>query len=213
MSGFLVSFEGGEACGKSTQIKLFTEFLKNNNFDFVCTREPGGTGLGEKIRELLLHSKEDLSPETEFLLFSASRSKLVEEVVKPALQQGKIVVLDRYFDSSYTYQGYAGDLKIQDIKNITDFAIKGAVPDLTFLLDLSYEDGIKRKASDEALRNLDRIESKGKEYHDKVRKGYLKLAQNDKRRIYVVDARKSKEEIFEEIKNEFLMRLKIKHGN
>ena len=206
MAGFLVTFEGGDGCGKSTQIKLFTEFLKKNKYDFICTREPGGTDVGEEIREILLHSKGKMSAETEFLLFSASRSKIVEDVIRPALQEGKVVVLDRYFDSSYTYQGYAGNLKVKDLKNITEFAIKGTVPDLTFLLDLSYDDAMKRKSGDEKLKNLDRIESKGKKYHDKVRRGYLKLAQKNKDRIVVIDANQSIEKIEKQIKEEFLRR-------
>ena len=206
MAGFLVSFEGGEACGKSTQIKLFKEFLEKNNIDYLCTREPGGTPVGEEIRNILLHSKSDLSAKTEFLLFSASRNKLIEEVVKPALDAGKVVVLDRYFDSSYTYQGYAGNLDIKDIKNITGFAISGAVPNLTFLLDISYEDGLKRKQNDENLKNLDRIESKTKEYHDNVRKGYLKIAHDNPKRVFVIDATKSVDQIEKEIQTEFLKR-------
>ena len=203
MKGFLISFEGGEACGKSTQIKKFQEYLKEKQIDFVCTREPGGTELGEQIRNLLLHSKHDMTPETEFLLFSASRAKLVEDFIKPALENNKLVVMDRYFDSSYTYQGYAGNLNVDDLKNITEFAIKGAVPDITFLLDISFEDGMKRKSNDENLKNLDRIEAKGKAYHDKVREGYLKLAKDNPDRIVVIDASKTIEEVFENIKKEF----------
>lgn len=209
--GFLISFEGGEACGKSTQIKKFQEYLKEKQIDFICTREPGGTELGEQIRNLLLHSKHDMTPETEFLLFSASRAKLVEDVVKPALKSGKLVVMDRYYDSSYTYQGHAGNLQVQDLKNITQFAIKGAVPDLTFLLDISFEDGMKRKNNDENLKNLDRIEQKGKAYHDKVREGYLKLARENPERICVVDASKSIDEVFENITTEFEKRFSKKH--
>lgn len=204
--GFLISFEGGEACGKSTQIKKFQEYLKEEQIDFVCTREPGGTELGEQIRNLLLHSKHEMTPETEFLLFSASRAKIVQDVVKPALERGSLVVMDRYFDSSYTYQGFAGSLNLQDLKNITDFAIKGAVPDLTFLLDISFEDGMKRKNNDENLKNLDRIEAKGKAYHDKVRQGYLNLARENPERICIIDASKSIDEVFEKIKNEFKKR-------
>lgn len=206
--GFLISFEGGEGCGKSTQIKKFVEFLKQNNYDFLCTREPGGTDVGEKIREILLMSKENLSSETEFLLFSASRRKLMEDVVFPALENGKVVVLDRFFDSSYTYQGYAGTLALGDIKNITEFATSKLEPNLTILLDLPVEDGMARKSKDEKLKNLDRIESKGNEYHEKVRKGYLTLAKKNKKRILVVDASQSIEKIFEDIKTEFEKRYK-----
>ena len=151
-----------------------------------------------------------MSAETEFLLFSASRSKIVEDVIKPALQSGKVVVLDRYYDYSYKYQGYAGNLKVKDLRNITEFAIKGTVPDLTFLLDLSYDDAMKRKSGDEKLKNLDRIESKGKKYHDKVRKGYLKLAEKNKDRIVVIDANQSIEKIGRQIKDEFEKRYKTK---
>ncbi len=199
----LVTFEGGEGCGKSTQIKKFKEYLEKKNIPYLIAREPGGTVIGEQIREILLHSKSDMSAETEFLLFSASRSKLVEEVVKPALNEGKVVVLDRYYHSSYTYQGHAGNLNLDDLKTITNFAIKGAVPDLTILLDLSYEDGMSRKSKDENLKNLDRIEQKGKEYHDRVREGYLALAKEEKGRIFVVDASMSADAVHEKIVKEF----------
>ena len=152
--GFLVSFEGGEGCGKSTQLKMFENYLKEKKIPYLLTREPGGTEVGEKIRQILLHDKSALSAQTEFLLFSASRSKLVQDVVVPALDEGKVVVLDRFFDSSYTYQGYAGDLKIGDLENITKFATGGLEPNLTILLDLSVEEGMKRKSKDEKLKNL-----------------------------------------------------------
>ncbi|MGN1201261.1 MAG: dTMP kinase [Candidatus Caccovivens sp.] len=204
----LVTFEGGEGCGKSTQIKKFKEYLEKEKIDYLITREPGGTEVGEQIREILLHGKSNLSSETEFLLFSASRSKLVEEVVKPALAEGKVVVLDRYYDSSYTYQGYAGNLNLQDLKSITQFAIKGAVPDLTILLDLPYEVGMSRKSKDENLKNLDRIEQKGKTYHDSVRAGYLKLAKEEPKRIFVVDASKSANDVHKAIIEEFERRFR-----
>lgn len=201
--GFLITFEGGDGCGKSTQLKLFVDYLKSKNYDFIVSREPGGTELGEDVRKILLNSKYNISSTTEFLLFSASRATIVEQVIKPALESGKIVVLDRYYDSSYTYQGYAGNLPIDSVKTITEFAIKGTKPDLTFLLDLSYEDGMKRKSKDEKLAELDRMELKGKEYHDKVRQGYLKIAHDNPERVVVIDSSKSKEEIFENIKEIF----------
>ena len=152
----------------------------------------------------MLDNKSDLSPETEFLLFSASRNKLISEVVKPALAEGKVVVMDRYFDSSYAYQGYAGKLRLNDIKKITDFAIgDGALPDLTFLLDLSYEDGLKRKSLDENLKNLDRFEQKGKMYHDRVRAGYLDIAKHNKKRVFVIDGSQTPDQVFGEIVGEF----------
>ncbi len=202
--GLLVSFEGGEACGKSTQIKLFEQYLQKNKIDYILTREPGGTELGEKIRALLLDNKQDMSANTEFLLFSASRSKLIESVVKPALKQGKVVVMDRFYDSSFAYQGYAGNLNLKDIDTITKFAIgEGATPDITFLLDISYEDGMERKSKDENLRNLDRFETKGKAYHDKVRKGYLERAKAEPKRFRIIDAKQTKEKVSENIVEEF----------
>lgn len=201
--GYLITFEGGEACGKSTQIKKFAKYLEDNHIDFILSREPGGTEVGEKIRELLLHSKCDMSSTVEFLLFSASRAQHYEKVVKPALDAGKVVLLDRFYDSSFVYQGYAGNLNLDDLKSVTNFAVNGAEPDLTFLLDISYEDGMKRKQKDENLKKLDRIESKGKAYHDKVRQGYLTLAKMFDKRIVVVDASKSIDEVFEKIKTEF----------
>lgn len=212
--GFLISFEGGEGCGKSTQIKKFSEYLKQRKIDFILVREPGGTEVGEKIRDILLHDKSDLSAETEFLLFSASRNKLVADVVKPALRDGKVVVMDRYFDSSYAYQGYAGKLNLDDVKSITNFAIgKDAIPDLTILLDIGYEEGMFRKQRDEKLQNLDRIEKKAKEYHDNVRKGYLDLASKDKKRFYVIDALQTPEEISKKIVDEFEKKYKNKQKN
>ena len=218
-TGFLISFEGGEGCGKSTQVKKFLQYLEEKKIDFLLTREPGGTDVGEKIRNILLHDKSDLSANTEFLLFSASRSKLVEDVIRPVLKEGKVVVMDRYFDSSFAYQGFAGGMDLSVIEKITELAIgenlaskkssQSAVPKLTILLDLSYEAGMKRKSADENLKNLDRIESKAKAYHDNVREGYLKLAKRFDERIFVVDASKTPDEVFENIKNEFEKRYAI----
>lgn len=206
--GFLVTFEGGEGCGKSTQIKLFIKFLEEQKLNFILSREPGGCVLGEKIRAILLHSKEDMSALSEFFLFCANRTEHVKEVIKPALEEGKIVVIDRYYDSSLAYQGYAGNLDIKKLKDITAFATDNVVPDLTFLLDISYEEGFGRKAKDENLKNLDRIEQRDRAYHEKVRQGYLKLAKEEPNRFVVIDASKSLEEIHEEIIKIFLKRIK-----
>ena len=197
--GFLITFEGGEGCGKSTQLKLFKKYLEDNKIDYLISREPGGTEFGEKIREILLHSKDDIDARTEFLLFSSSRADHVKNVIKPALEEGKVVVLDRFFDSSFAYQGYAGGLNLSEIKAITDFAVDGVKVDLTILLDISFEDGFGRKSVDENLKNLDRIEEKGKVYHSRVREGYLSLAKKEPKRIKVIDATKSREEIFKEV--------------
>lgn len=204
----LVTFEGGEGCGKSTQIKLFEKYLREKKIDYILSREPGGTPLCEKIRELLLQGKADMSTKTEFLLFSSARAEHVEKVVKPNLEAGKVVVLDRYYHSSYAYQGYAGGQNLNDLKAITEFAISGCTPDLVFLLDIAYEDGFRRKSKDENLKNLDRIESKSKRYHDAVRAGYLQLASEEKDKFVVIDATKSVEEISSIIRQEFEKRYK-----
>ena len=206
--GLLISFEGGEACGKGTQIKKIKQYFEDNNIDYLITREPGGTEVGEQLRNLLLHSKADMSSEVEFLIFSASRRQIVEKVIAPALAEGKVVVLDRFYDSSYAYQGYAGNIKIEDIKAITDFAIAGYETDLTFLLDVDYDEAMRRKMSDENLKNLDRMESKGREYHEKVRAGYLQLAKDNPQRIFVVDALQTQDAVFECIKNRLEEELK-----
>lgn len=206
--GLLISFEGGEACGKGTQIKKIKQYFEDNNIDYLITREPGGTEVGEQLRNLLLHSKADMSSEVEFLIFSASRRQIVEKVIAPALAEGKVVVLDRFYDSSYAYQGYAGNIKIEDVKAITDFAIAGYETDLTFLLDVDYDEAMRRKMSDENLKNLDRMESKGREYHEKVRAGYLQLAKDNPQRIFVVDALQTQDAVFECIKNRLEEELK-----
>ncbi|MBQ7327690.1 MAG: dTMP kinase [Clostridia bacterium] len=206
--GLLISFEGGEACGKGTQIKKIKQYFEDNNIDYLITREPGGTEVGEQLRNLLLHSKADMSSEVEFLIFSASRRQIVEKVIAPALAEGKVVVLDRFYDSSYAYQGYAGNIKIEDVKAITDFAIAGYETDLTFLLDVDYDEAMRRKMSDENLKNLDRMESKGREYHENVRAGYLQLAKDNPHRIFVVDALQTQEAVFECIKNRLEEELK-----
>lgn len=197
--GFLITFEGGEGCGKSTQIKKFARFLEEKGIEYLVSREPGGTEVGEQIRNILLHSKAELSSTVEFLLFSSARAVHIEKIVKPALKQGKVVILDRYYDSSYTYQGLAGDLDLNKLEEITNFAIDGAVPNLTFLLDLTYEQGMARKKENPALANLDRIELKGKTYHDKVRQGYLAIAKRFKDRIVVVDASQSIDKVFQDV--------------
>lgn len=206
--GFMISFEGGEGCGKSTQLKRFEQYLKDKNLSYILSREPGGTPVGEKIRQILLDKNEKLSSTTEFFLFCAGRNKNVLDVILPALEEGKVVVMDRFSDSSYTYQGYAGDIDLQDVVQITKLATGGLEPDMTVLLDLSYESGMARKQKDENLRNLDRFELKDKSYHDKVRAGYLDLAKKNPHRYFVVDASQSPEKVFSDIVTEFEKRYK-----
>lgn len=211
--GFLVTFEGGEGCGKSTQVKRFVQYLQEKGIDFVQSREPGGTEVGEKIREILTHDKSKVSPKVDTFLLCACRAKIVEEVVRPALEEGKVMVLDRFYDAFYAYQGYGEGVDLKMLKNITEYVVgKDIVPDLTFLFDLSYEEGMSRKAKNENLKNLDRYEVRGGEYFKRVRDGYLKIAKREKKRFVVIDASQDMDAIFNQIVEVFTERLNKKRG-
>jgi len=198
MRGILITFEGPEGGGKSLQIQKLGEYLKNKGFRVLTLREPGQTKIGEKIRQILLDPKnKNLVPQAETLLFEASRAQLVEEIIKPALAQGIIVLIDRFFDSTTAYQGYGRQLPVEKIEMLNDFATGGLKPDLTILLDLEVEEGLKRR---EKSGKKDRIDMESLKFHQKVREGYLEIARKNPRRWRIVDASKSPEEVFEEIK-------------
>ncbi len=197
-----ITFEGPEGSGKSTQARMLVEWLESLGYDVVATREPGGTRIGEAVRRIILsveHS--EMNPRTEALLFSAARAQLVFQVIKPALEEGKIVVSDRYADSTMAYQGYGHQLEIEDLKAITRFATGGLVPDITFYLDLPVEEGLERKARDSVNggEKLNRLDLAAVEYHKKVRNGYLKLVEENGR-WHVLDAKKPPHTIQEEIR-------------
>lgn len=195
--GLFISFEGPDGCGKSTQIKLLANYLKEQGKDVVMTREPGGTPISEKIRNLILdpENKEE-SAVTEMLLFAAGRAQLVAELIKPSLEAGKIVLCDRFVDSSIAYQAYGRGLGEQ-VEIVNSYAVQGVMPDITFFLDISAEEGRKRnKKTDKA----DRMEKETIELHQRVYDGYKKLVEKNKERFVVIDASKSIDEIFEEIK-------------
>lgn len=193
---FIISFEGGEACGKSTQVKLFKEYLDKNKFDYIALREPGGTVTGEKIREILLDPKLELNSKTETLLFNAARAQIIEEKVKPALEQGKLIVFDRFFDSTLVYQGYSIDKDPDKILPIINFATDGIKPDLTILLNQPAELSFKRKIEEN---KLDRIEQRGLEYYKKLENGFFSLAHKYPDRIKIVDAVGTIEEVHNRI--------------
>ena len=202
--GLFITFEGGEACGKSTQIKLLKEYISTlpNKDNFIFVREPGGTLLGEEIRNLLLNYNEDKPlPMTELLLFCAARHQITENVIKPALNEGKIVIADRFYDSSVAYQGVArGIMSAEEILNLTKLVIGDLKPDRTFYFKLTPEQAFKRKAN---CPPLDRMELEGIEFHQKVAQGYDYMVNLERDRFYVIDASKSIEEIATELKNEF----------
>lgn len=196
--GRFISFEGSEGCGKSTQIRLLADALERDGRQVLLTREPGGTVVGEHIRDLLQHTPEAaaMTPEAELLLFAASRAQLVREVLRPALEQGRWVVADRFLDSTTVYQGLARGLERGAVEAVNRFAVGSLLPDLTLLLDMDAAEGLARAnaASREAGRT-DRMEGQGLEFFEKVRQGYLELAASEGSRIEVIDASGGIEEV------------------
>lgn len=198
--GFILSFEGGEACGKSTQIKLFKEYLDKKGIDYIALREPGGTEVGELLRKIYIDKTLNICPTAEALLMNAMRAQVVEEKVKPALKQGKLVLMDRYYHSSLVYQGYAVDGDIKMVKNIVKYATNGIKSDLTLYLDLDAQIAYQRKVQENMQ---DRFESRGLEFYQNVRKAYLKVAEEDKTRVKIIDASKSIEEVHKQMVDTF----------
>ncbi|HQJ46572.1 MAG TPA: dTMP kinase [Ignavibacteriaceae bacterium] len=196
-----ISFEGIDFSGKSTQVKLLENYLKDQNKKVKLIREPGGTEISEKIRKILLDKENNhMVMETEIFLFSASRAQLVREVIRPSLEKGYYVISDRFHDSSTAYQGYGRGLPVDSIVKINNLAIGNTVPDITFFIDIPNEVAIARKAQ-RSMSDLDRIEVSDKNFFERVRNGYLKIAESEKR-FRVIDGTKSIEEINEMIINE-----------
>lgn len=192
-----LSFEGVDGAGKSTQLKLLLEYLTEKGIDFVFTREPGGTPLGEQIRELLLDPKNvGMSIITEALLFAASRTEHVNRVIRPALEAGKVVICDRFIDSSLVYQGLAGGLPLSFVQQINEMATGALKPHRTIVLDIDPHLALQRKSSGME----DRIEQKSLQYHQQVREGYQELANAEPRRIKIVDASRSVDEVQRQIR-------------
>lgn len=187
MTGLFITLEGPDGSGKTTQLRLLADWLHTLGHLPVVTREPGGTRIGEDIRALLHDCAHvEMSPYAEILLYSASRAQLVAEVIRPALQAGKVVLCDRFFDSTYAYQGYGRGLPLEALRSITEFAVQGVTPDLTVYLDVPAEVGLRRREqSGEALNRLDR---EAVAFHERVREGYLALARAEPGRWRVVDA-------------------------
>ena len=189
--GLLITFEGGEGCGKSTQAKALYQRLRQQNIPVVLTHEPGGTVLGSEIRRALKRKRGcPVSPEAELFLFAASRAQLIAEVVRPALQEGKIVICDRFSYSTSVYQGYGRGLSLPTVEMVNSLATQNLEPDVIILLDLPPEQGLARK------RNLkDRFELEDLSFHRRVREGYLKMAATDPDRWLVIDASLAKNKI------------------
>ncbi len=205
--GLFITFEGLDGSGKTTQIKLLDDYLREKGFDVVTTIEPGGTEIGGKIRNILLDKGNlGMSHKTETFLFLASRAELASKIIAPALREGKIVICDRFFDSAVVYQGIARGLGEKRILDMSMWATGGIVPDITFLLSVKISRGKKRM--DTASKKRDRIELEKDNFKKKIYKGYLNIARKNKDRIVVIDGEKNIESIFEEIKSKVCEYLK-----
>ena len=209
--GRFITFEGGEGCGKSTQVVRLAAALEERGLKVLLTREPGGTRLSELIRTLLKDEAEDPPVDrAELLLFLAARAQLVRNVIAPALEAGTWVISDRFSDSTVAYQGYGRGLPVDFVRQANDFACEGLRPDLTFLLDLDPATAERRMRGREAATNTsaDRIERAGSGFHARLRKGFLELAAADAPRFSVVDASKSSDEVAGVVLGECLARLR-----
>jgi len=192
--GLLITFEGGEGCGKSTHVNLLRDYLKNKGFEVLIIREPGGTKTGEKLRKILLEEKSEIAPLTELLLFLASRRELTVKVIKPALQKGIIIICDRFMDSTVAYQGYGRGIDIKLISKLNNMVVgKETFPDLTFILDTDKHLGFK-------LKGKDRIEVENEFFHKKVRRGYLEIAKQEPKRVKLIEVDGKIEEIQNKIR-------------
>jgi dTMP kinase len=198
-SGKFITFEGPEGSGKSTQIRFLSEHLVAAGVRTLLTREPGGTPAGEAIRRILQHetSDADMAHRTEVLLFCASRAQIVEQVIRPALEQGTWVLCDRFTDSTLAYQGYGRKFALRELRALNQFATNGLQPDLTLLLDISVDETYRRIA--ERHGRADRIERAGRAFHERLREGYLQLAREDPARIRVISTDREADETQAEI--------------
>lgn len=195
--GIFISMEGPDGAGKSTQIALLKDYLSTKGYDIIITREPGGTSISEKIRNIILDKNhKEMADNTELLLYTAARAQLVEEVIKPALSSGKAVISDRFVDSAAVYQGIARNMGIDEVYAVNEYALQGLMPDVTIMLLLSAEEGIRRKKCQAVL---DRMEAEGLEFHRKVVDGYRILAERFPERIASIDATKDVQTIHKEM--------------
>ncbi len=205
--GLLITFEGLEGCGKTTQAKMIYDFLIKQKIPSIYTKEPGGTKIGDKIRKILLDQKNDsMDYKTEMLLFLASRAENVRLIILPALEGGKVVISDRFYDSTTAYQGYGRGMDLKIIKHLNNLVVGEAIPDLTFILDIDPYEGLRRSASFGNSREM-RFEEEfinkkiigGKLFLERVRHGYYRLSQEETGRIKIIDANGNKEDIYNEI--------------
>lgn len=200
-----ITLEGPEGGGKTTQINALAEFLRAGGRQTLSLREPGGTSISEQVRAILMHlGNTAMHPRSEILLFLAARAQLVEEVIRPALAQGTVILCDRYADSTLAYQGYGHSVDLDVLRRLLDFATGGLQPDLTFLLDIDPLDGLRRK---QAASEWNRLDAYDAEFHRRVRQGYLQLAAAEPQRWVVVDARQPADAVQTVLRHNVLARL------
>jgi len=204
--GTFITFEGVEGCGKTTQIMMLRDYLLEKNYQVKITREPGGTAIGDQIRKILLNDdNKNISRETELLLITACRVQHIKEVIIPALKQDKVVLCDRFFDSTFAYQGYGRNIDLEFIKRLNKIVSCNIEPDLTILLDLDPLEGLKRankRNSKKAVSEREeRFEKETLEFHKRIRIGFLELAQKSQERIKVIDGNGKIEEIQKTIRS------------
>ncbi len=194
-----ITFEGPEGSGKSSQLPALASFLKERGCDVVCTREPGGTKIGDQIRQVLVCMENvELHPRTEILLFQAARAQLVEELILPSLKQGKVVLCDRYGDSTLAYQGYGHGLDLQMLKKLLAFSTDGLYPDLTLLLDIDVVAGLQRRKQSGGEWN--RLDAYAIAFHQRVREGYHMLAEEEPQRWRSIDASQTFEKVQQDLR-------------
>jgi dTMP kinase len=212
VEGIFITFEGIEGSGKSTVAERIAARMISSGLDVTVTREPGGTGISEGIREILLDpDRDNMNERAELLLYLASRAQLVEELIRPELERGAVVICDRFLDASTAYQGWGRGLGEETVEELNGFAVRGVVPDLTFLLDLPVEEGFRRgpdRRERTGKRLRDRLERESVEFHRKVREGYLRVAERESR-VVVVDASRPLGEVEREIIRNIQARLGV----
>jgi dTMP kinase len=197
MAGVFITFEGIDGCGKSTQLRMLTVELRARKLEVINTREPGGTTLGQKLRAALLDVQEQVDPLAELLVFAADRAQHVRTVLRPALEQDKVIISDRYADATVAYQGSGRGFQPELIQQIVQLATDGLTPDLTLLFDLTIAESAVRTRRRKAAKRSDRLDSEKVEFHERVREAYLEIAKANPNRVRVIDAKGSAQETHE----------------
>lgn len=201
-----ITLEGPEGSGKTSQLPALAEFLRGKGCDVLVTREPGGTSVGDQIREVLMNLKNvSIVPQTEILLFQAARAQHVAEILRPALDEGKIVICDRFGDSTLAYQGYGHQTDIRTLQDLIRFATGGLTPDLTLLLDIPVDQGFERKIKNDSEWN--RLDAYARAFHERVRQGYLELARDEPERWQIIDASQGKDQVQAEMRQFVLQKI------